>query len=207
MTDIQQIAEHIARLSCVWERTSYRKPLLGGAWAPGRYYVGSFHSFEYGMPVALAYVFDSDAGTPISMGRSQADALRQARILIQKPNYAELVRVLAAAVSRDQIRREQESQAHQRAMLERMAADRAREKDSKPKIGRRRKAIFEKSGGICHYCKCQLEIDGVWHVEHKFPRALGGGNEQSNLVAACRPCNLAKSDRTEEEFFAIREAQ
>lgn len=28
------------------------------------------------------------------------------------------------------------------------------------------------------------------------PRALGGGDDALNLVAACRRCNLAKSDRT-----------
>jgi hypothetical protein len=69
-----------------------------------------------------------------------------------------------------------------------------------PYISRRRREIFERSEGKCHYCGTPLTLDGKWHIEHQFPRALGGGDEALNLVAACVRCNLAKSDRTAIEF-------
>lgn len=68
------------------------------------------------------------------------------------------------------------------------------------KIGRRARSVFEASAGKCHYCSCELQLEGKWHIEHKFPRALFGGSEQSNLVAACVQCNLAKKDKTDLEF-------
>lgn len=69
-------------------------------------------------------------------------------------------------------------------------------------ISKRRREIFAKSNGRCHYCAAPLLLDGVWHIEHMLPRALGGLDDLSNLVAACRDCNLAKSDRTALEFVA-----
>jgi len=69
-------------------------------------------------------------------------------------------------------------------------------------ISRRRRDIFERSNGKCHYCGTPLDLTGKWHIEHQLPRALGGGDEGLNLVAACVPCNLAKSDRTAIEFVS-----
>lgn len=71
-------------------------------------------------------------------------------------------------------------------------------------VSRRRRAIFEASEGHCHYCGTALELAGKWHIEHQLPRALGGGDEGLNLVAACVPCNLGKSDRSAIEFVAGR---
>jgi 5-methylcytosine-specific restriction endonuclease McrA len=67
-------------------------------------------------------------------------------------------------------------------------------------VSRRRREIFERSAGKCHYCGTPLTLVGKWHVEHQQPRALGGGDDPLNLVAACVRCNLAKSDRTALEF-------
>jgi 5-methylcytosine-specific restriction endonuclease McrA len=64
--------------------------------------------------------------------------------------------------------------------------------------------VFERSGGQCFYCRGRLELAGLWHIEHQQPRALGGGDDLLNLVSACEPCNLAKSDRTALEFVAER---
>lgn len=71
---------------------------------------------------------------------------------------------------------------------------------------KRRREVFEASGGKCHYCGCELDPSGKWHIEHKMPKALMGSNEKSNLVAACVPCNLSKSDKTDVEFIAMRGA-
>ncbi|MCB2039169.1 MAG: HNH endonuclease, partial [Ottowia sp.] len=67
-------------------------------------------------------------------------------------------------------------------------------------VSRRRRSIFEQSQGRCHYCGAALDLTGKWHIEHQLPRALGGTDEGLNLVAACVPCNLSKSDRTAIEF-------
>jgi hypothetical protein len=74
---------------------------------------------------------------------------------------------------------------------------------SKP-VSRRRREIFARSEGHCHYCRTPLTLDGKWHVEHMLARALGGGDSPLNLVAACPTCNLAKGSRTALEFLAGR---
>lgn len=74
-------------------------------------------------------------------------------------------------------------------------------------VSRRRREIFNKSAGHCHYCGATLTLDGKWHIEHKLPGALGGDNDPENLTAACVHCNLAKRDRTDVEFIAWRATQ
>jgi hypothetical protein len=74
-------------------------------------------------------------------------------------------------------------------------------------VSRRRRTIFEASKGRCHYCGTGLDLTGKWHIEHQLPRALGGGDDRLNLVAACVPCNLGKSDRTAIEFVAQGRAE
>jgi 5-methylcytosine-specific restriction endonuclease McrA len=73
-------------------------------------------------------------------------------------------------------------------------------------FGDGRREVFERSRGCCHYCRTPLTLDGQWHVEHMLPRALGGTDDELNLVAACAPCNLAKRDRTALEFVAEQAA-
>jgi 5-methylcytosine-specific restriction endonuclease McrA len=68
-------------------------------------------------------------------------------------------------------------------------------------ITKRRREVFDRSRGRCHYCSATLSLDGKWHVEHMLPRALDGDDSPINLVAACVGCNLAKSDRTALEFI------
>lgn len=67
-------------------------------------------------------------------------------------------------------------------------------------VTRRRREIFDKSVGRCHYCRTLLLLDGKWYVEHQMPRALGGTDDLTNLVAACTKCNLEKGDRTAIEY-------
>ena len=47
-------------------------------------------------------------------------------------------------------------------------------------VPRRRREVFEKSAGHCHYCRTVLTLDGKWHVEHMLPRALDGSDECAN---------------------------
>ncbi len=57
-----------------------------------------------------------------------------------------------------------------------------------------RRALFLRDEHCCQYCG-----DHADSVDHVVPRSRGGRNEWENLVAACRPCNLRKRDRTPEE--------
>jgi len=52
---------------------------------------------------------------------------------------------------------------------------------------RTRKRIFERDGGHCVYCGAPAEV-----VDHVLNRARGGSDDDSNLVACCRPCNEKK---------------
>ncbi len=58
--------------------------------------------------------------------------------------------------------------------------------------------IMERDNGRCIYCRrsnVKLELD------HVRPRATGS-DRVDNLVACCRDCNIAKANRTIEEFLA-----
>ncbi len=57
-----------------------------------------------------------------------------------------------------------------------------------------RRAVFARDDHECQYCGGQADS-----IDHVMPRSRGGGHAWENLVAACRPCNLAKRDRTPEE--------
>ena len=55
--------------------------------------------------------------------------------------------------------------------------------------------IFERDNFKCFYCgKSSYGDDAELHVDHIHPRSLGGKNIASNLVTACKECNLTKTD-------------
>lgn len=54
---------------------------------------------------------------------------------------------------------------------------------------------------ICIYCQRAGDEskgpDGrVWHVDHGYPRILGGDDDPENLILACATCNLSKNKKT-----------
>jgi 5-methylcytosine-specific restriction endonuclease McrA len=55
---------------------------------------------------------------------------------------------------------------------------------------RLRTRILSRDGYVCFYCGRIANT-----VDHLHPRALGGGDDSSNLVACCSRCNLAKGPR------------
>lgn len=57
-----------------------------------------------------------------------------------------------------------------------------------------RRAVFARDGHRCQYCG-----DPADSIDHVMPRSRGGLHEWDNVIAACRPCNLRKRDRTPEE--------
>ncbi len=54
--------------------------------------------------------------------------------------------------------------------------------------------VFKRDGFSCVYCGA-TPPDVLLHIDHVVPVALNGGNGIDNLVTACQPCNLGKSDK------------
>jgi 5-methylcytosine-specific restriction endonuclease McrA len=55
-----------------------------------------------------------------------------------------------------------------------------------------RDQVLKRDGGVCNYCGNEAT-----EADHVIPKAKGGQDILSNLVAACKRCNGSKSDRTE----------
>ena len=57
-----------------------------------------------------------------------------------------------------------------------------------------RRAVFARDDYQCQYCGTHADS-----IDHIVLRPRGGHHSWENLVAACKPCNLSKRDRTPEE--------
>ena len=62
-----------------------------------------------------------------------------------------------------------------------------------------RDEIARSQNYICPYCKCTFQ---QFHLDHVIPLSRGGAHTRENMVAACVPCNLRKSNKTPEEFMS-----
>ena len=67
-----------------------------------------------------------------------------------------------------------------------------------------RQQIYEKFGGRCAYCGCEITIKDM-QADHVVPLHLGGADDIANLYPACRACNHYKSTYTVERFREIIE--
>ena len=65
---------------------------------------------------------------------------------------------------------------------------------------KKRGRIFNKTDGKCAYCGDPLEPFGNWEIDHVLPKSRGGGNEITNLSAACHSCNRIKGTKTANEW-------
>jgi 5-methylcytosine-specific restriction endonuclease McrA len=69
--------------------------------------------------------------------------------------------------------------------------------------------ILERDGYKCQYCgldaKASFENSLIMSVDFIHPRALKGKNHPSNLVAACRPCNVIKGERVFADLYEAKE--
>lgn len=93
---------------------------------------------------------------------------------------------------REQAPRERERRREQRASQLQLWPERKPPRTVKL---RTRFAVLERDGWTCRYCGRGRAQGAVLHVDHVVPLALGGSNEDSNLVTACDLCNLGKSAR------------
>lgn len=171
------------------------RPIFGGIFGIGRYALGSLPCVMHGLHAVRFMVIEPATGAVLSLASDKGEAMNAARRALQSNERMALEQALA--IGHDPRQSELWPLA---APLLRPVVDRRRP------ISKRRRDIFAKSGGCCHYCRAPLQLAGPWHIEHMLPRALGGADEIRNLVAACAPCNLAKSDRTAIEFVVMRHA-
>lgn len=59
--------------------------------------------------------------------------------------------------------------------------------------------IIQTHGGRCYYCQ---RDDVPLEIEHVIPVRRGGEHTVSNVVPACRACNVRKGKRTADEYLA-----
>lgn len=205
---VQQLAEFCIERS----RLCRHRPLTGGTFGFGAFSMSSMPFLRNGMDRVTYAVVDSTTGFPFGSSDTLRGALASARQVLSCVDRTELAVVMGAVakeIARIELERDREIQKRRAEQFEenrRRFKARADQSTTErvPSISRRRRALFEKSEGRCHYCACELRIDGRWHVEHMIPRALGGESIDTNLVAACAPCNHKKRDLTDHEFFAKR---
>lgn len=69
-----------------------------------------------------------------------------------------------------------------------------------PKFSRTvtKRAIVLRDGSCCQYCLKEFPSSELTK-EHIIPTSRGGKTTWTNIVAACKPCNNRKADRTPEE--------
>lgn len=168
------------------------RPIFGGIFGrSGEYVLSTMACVERGLHSIRFMVLHPKSGGVLAVANEKTEALAQAR------------RVLKAAAQLTSAN--DESFVQGALWAEHEMPEPVPGAPVRPKaVPRRRREVFDKSGGKCFYCGAVLRLDGGWHIEHQMPRALMGQDELPNLVAACAPCNLAKGDRTALEFIADR---
>lgn len=63
----------------------------------------------------------------------------------------------------------------------------------------RYQALMHETIGTCIYCGVPLLPQAVTY-DHIVPKSKGGGDDASNLVIACMPCNVGRRNRSVDEF-------
>jgi len=146
------------------------RPILGGVFGRGQYELATMPCISKGLHAVRFMVVQLAAGQVVSIAEDKREALSCAR---------QLLKDAAPAPAGPHWR--------QPALWPEFELVLA---SPVPVVSRRRREIFGKSNGLCHYCRAPLALDGT--------------DDPLNLVAACVECNLAKSDRTALEFMARR---
>ena len=55
--------------------------------------------------------------------------------------------------------------------------------------------LYQRDGYRCQYCGHRFPAPELSY-DHVVPRAAGGRTEWTNIVAACKPCNLRKANKS-----------
>lgn len=205
--NLQAVLGVLERWSVYFDRSSgnmKRRPVLGGVFGSGGYEMASLLMTGGGLWEVHYVVMHSASGLALAFSDDKSKAMADAREVLTKLDPFEIQQACQRAKASIDAHREAQLAARDKRNSALRETLRSMVSKAVPK---RRKAIFDKSEGKCHYCAAQLSLDGKWHIEHKMPRALFGGSEQSNLVASCVSCNLRKKDKTDLEFIAKEAAR
>ena len=169
------------------------RPIVGGPFGgDGRFVMATLPCIEKGLHAVRHMVLEPSTGAVLATSLDKRQALADARRLLRT---AKTLAGMSAA----------NDQLYEQAGLWPDADLPRPEPGARAKpVPRRRREIFELSGGKCAYCGTVLRLDGTWHADHCKPRALGGTNDIMNMRASCPACNLAKRDRTSLEFIVSR---
>lgn len=62
-----------------------------------------------------------------------------------------------------------------------------------------RQEVYDKMGGYCAYCGCEITLKQM-QADHVIPLRKGGADNISNMLPACGSCNHYKSTLTVEQF-------
>lgn len=65
-------------------------------------------------------------------------------------------------------------------------------------LGHDNSLLFRRDRSLCAYCGGKFDRNDLTR-DHVLPRARGGRDRWTNVVAACRSCNMRKGCRTPEE--------
>lgn len=171
-----------------------QRPIIGGVFGSGTYALASVAGVASGLHAVKYLVINPRTGAVVSAAPEKTEALAAARRVIRATDA--LVRYGSTAANDPMPVQAELWPEDVRAVPARQA--------KAQRVTRRRREVFDRSEGLCHYCGTTLTLDGSWHVEHMVPKALDGTDTPGNLVAACTACNLAKSDRTALEFVVLR---
>lgn len=65
-----------------------------------------------------------------------------------------------------------------------------------------KRAIVEKTGGVCARCGKEISFEKVT-IEHFVPKYRGGRDDERNLLPLCKNCNKQKGSRivAAEEYY------
>lgn len=177
----------------------YKRPIMNGPLGERGLWLAYLKASDFNTGSFLCAVIDPVSGCPVGAGHTMAEALACARQIVIRDDFnAYIEECRRIHFEREAYINDVLAKGETNHLLNE-ERDAAKDEASVPK---RRKQIFNKSRGQCHYCGVKLDIFGEWHIEHMMPRALMGSNKPTNLVASCIPCNLSKRDKTADEFIA-----
>jgi hypothetical protein len=155
-----------------------QRPLIGGVFGDGWLVLATLPVVDRGLHAVKHMVLDPRRGVVFSMSMEKREAIAMARRFLRGPAN--------------------DPSWHQAPLFPELDAGPAPRHVRPP--SRRRREVFARCDGRCHYCSTRLELAGNWHVDHVLSRALGGTDHGLNLVAACAACNLSKGPRSGLEF-------
>ncbi len=55
--------------------------------------------------------------------------------------------------------------------------------------------VWDKTNGICYYCKTKLHPFRNYQIDHFIPKSKGGSEDLENLFPSCISCNMHKGNR------------